>query len=53
LTKQLLKNGNSPFEIDSADSEEFLDYLARESKRQNVDEDGDKMLSAQDFYNQF
>lgn len=52
LTKQMMENGNSFYEIDSMDAADFLNYLDRISHEKKPDQDT-AMLSADEFFSRF
>jgi len=52
LTKKMMENGNSFYEIDSMNAADFLNYLDRISQEKEADQDT-TMLSADEFFSRF
>ncbi|MCO6542129.1 MAG: hypothetical protein J6573_07500 [Lactobacillus sp.] len=52
LTKEMMKNGNSFYEIDNMNAADFLNYLDRISKDKSSEQNA-SMLSADEFFNRF
>lgn len=55
VTNQLMENGTSYADVDSPDAMRFLTFLKNRSDKEleGKDANGDVMLTANEFYNQF